>query len=78
MSTIRVRNFWELALPAIVLKTIASLIDGSALQQDFLCRVIGRCPYWPTIDREVADLVEAPQPEDGRVNQERRFSYVAL
>jgi hypothetical protein len=70
------RNLWELALPAVVPKTIASLIEGSTLQQDFLCRVIGRCLYGPTIDREVADLVEAPRPEDRRVSQERRFSYV--
>lgn len=70
------RNLWELALPAVVPKTVASLIEGSTLQQDFLCRVMGRCLYGPAIDREVADLVEAPRFEDGRVNQERRFSYV--
>jgi hypothetical protein len=69
-------KFWELALPAVVPKTIASLIEGSTLQQDFLCRVIGRCLYGATIDREVADLVEAPASEDGRVSEERRFSYV--
>ncbi|MBV8140903.1 MAG: patatin-like phospholipase family protein [Verrucomicrobia bacterium] len=66
-------NFWELALPAVVSKTITALIEGSTQQQDFLCRIMGRCLHGPVIDTEVGELI-APQ-NYGNGNS-RRFTYV--
>jgi len=66
-------NFWELALPAVVSKTITALIEGSTQQQDFLCRVMGRCLHGPVIDSEVGELIGPQDHEDG---QSRRFTYV--
>jgi uncharacterized protein len=69
-------NFWDLALPAVLSKTITALIEGSTQQQDFLCRVIGRCLHGPIIDSEVGKLMEPGQPAEGQLSQPRRFTYV--
>ena len=53
---------------------IPALLDGMAVEQDLLCRVLGRCDYGEQIDLELGDLVPGAQelmpPED------RRFRYV--
>jgi uncharacterized protein len=35
----------------------AALMAAASAQQDFLCRVLGRCLHGPVIDREVGDMV---------------------
>jgi uncharacterized protein len=67
-------SLWGLALPAVVSKTITALIEGAAQQQDFLCRVMGRCLHGPAIDREVGELIETTPPAKGL--PPRRFTYV--
>ncbi|HEY0793383.1 MAG TPA: patatin-like phospholipase family protein [Chthoniobacterales bacterium] len=67
---------WELALPAVVSKTITALIEGSTQQQDFLCRVMGRCLHGPLIDREVGELIEPTPFSNGPPSPPRRFTYV--
>jgi uncharacterized protein len=69
-------SLWELALPTVVSKTITALIEGSTQQQDFLCRVMGRCLHGPAIDREVGELVETAPSAEGLVSPPRRFTYV--
>ena len=67
-------SLWGLALPAVVSKTITALIEGAAQQQDFLCRVMGRCLHGPAIDREVGELIETAPSTKGL--PPRRFTYV--
>jgi patatin-like phospholipase/acyl hydrolase len=69
-------NFWELAIPAVVSKTITALIEGATQQQDFLCRVMGRCLHGPVIDSEVGELIESAEHMEGLLSQPRRFTYV--
>ncbi len=69
---------WQGSVPVVVTKTITALIEGASQQQDFLCRVLGRCLYGPEIDREVGDLIEhALEASEAKAPDEpRRFSYV--
>ncbi|MBV9644924.1 MAG: patatin-like phospholipase family protein [Verrucomicrobia bacterium] len=69
-------NFWELAVPAVVSKTITALIEGATQQQDFLCRVMGRCLYGPVIDSEVGELTEPADYGQRTQSPSRRFTYV--
>jgi uncharacterized protein len=68
-------NAWELSMPTVVSKTISALIEGATQQQDFLCRIMGRCLHGPPIDREMGELVGPEQTPDGQVPQSRRFTY---
>lgn len=52
------------------ISVIQTLMDEVAVEQDMLCRVLGRCRFGAPIDREVGDLA---QPA---ADQPRRFSYV--
>lgn len=49
---------------------IQTLMDEVGVEQDMLCRVLGRCRFGAPIDRELGDLT-APDPR-----LPRRFSYV--
>jgi uncharacterized protein len=69
-------SLWELALPAVMSKTITALIEGATHQQDFLCRVMGRCLHGPAIDREVGQLIETAPSADRLLSPPRRFTYV--
>lgn len=69
-------SVWENALPSVVSKTITALIEGTTQQQDFLCRVVGRCLHGPEIDREIGQLIEMEPLADGQLPQSRRFTYV--
>ncbi|MBV9299001.1 MAG: patatin-like phospholipase family protein [Verrucomicrobia bacterium] len=69
-------NFWDLAVPAVVSKTITALIEGATQQQDFLCRVMGRCLYGPVIDSEVGELTEPADYGQRTQSPSRRFTYV--
>jgi hypothetical protein len=63
----KVRQMWlGYHLPRIP----AALVQGIALEQDFLCRCLGDCIFGEPIDEEVGDLVNMPLP--GR----KWFSYV--
>ncbi len=64
---------WQGSLPVVMAKTLGTLVEGTTNQQDFLCRVLGRCLYGATVDSEVGDLVP---PADADPARERRFSYV--
>jgi hypothetical protein len=48
----------------------AALIQGIALEQDFICRCLGQCLFGEDIDSEIGNLVEMPHPE------RKWFSYV--
>jgi patatin-like phospholipase/acyl hydrolase len=50
----------------------SSLMDSVSLQQDFLCRVMGRCLFGDRIDREVGTLVADPDAAP----MHKQFSYV--
>ena len=52
------------------ISVIGTLMDEVAVEQDTLCRVLGRCRFGAPIDRELGDL-SRPDP-----SQPRRFSYV--
>lgn len=49
---------------------IQTLMDEVSVEQDTLCRVLGRCRFGAPIDRELGDLT-APDPA-----APRRFSYI--
>jgi len=68
----------EPALLEVVSKTFTAMIEGTTQQQDFLCRILGRCLYGPIIDSEVGELIEpAPGAEGHPGSAElRRFTYV--
>ncbi len=75
----RERWNWQGSLPIVVGKTIAAMIDGATQQQDFLCRLLGRCLYGAPIDREVGDLIPLTREDPlSSVSElpERKFSYV--
>jgi hypothetical protein len=48
-------------------------MEGINEQQDFICRVMGRCLHGERINREVGDLMGA---EAGPAGPDRKFSYV--
>jgi hypothetical protein len=48
----------------------AALIQGIALEQDFICRCLGQCLFGEDIDSEIGNLVGLPSPE------KKWFSYV--
>ena len=52
------------------LSVIQTLMDEVSVEQDMLCRVVGRCRFGAPLDRELGDLT-AVDP-----SQPRRFSYV--
>ncbi len=65
---------WDLTKPVVAGKSITAMIEGSSQQQDFLCRVFGRCLHGPIIDSEVGSLIDSdasPAPPGGK-----RFTYV--
>lgn len=67
----------ELDVLAAATKTFTALVEGTTQQQDFLCRIIGRCLYGPIIDSEVGELIDAAPGVEGRLPaQSRRFTYV--
>jgi hypothetical protein len=66
-AKIEARNMWlGYNLPRIP----AALIQGIALEQDFLCRCLGQCLYGEELDAEIGDLERAALPGRGW------FSYV--
>ena len=50
---------------------IPSLIDGTVVQQDMMCRVLGDCIFGEKIDTEVGDLAGGCLPSG-----EQKFTYV--
>lgn len=48
----------------------AALVQGIALEQDYLCRCLGECIFGEEIDSEIGDLVGMPLPG------QKWFSYV--
>jgi len=56
------------------LYAIPALLDGMALDQDLLCRVLGKCDFGEPIDGELQDLV--PEAEGLGPLENRRFRYV--
>lgn len=69
------RNWWEGTVPIVAQKTIAALLDGAAVQQDMICRVMGRCLYGAPIDSEVGDMVEHALEHDLGPHP-KKFTYV--
>lgn len=67
-------GLWDLALPFVAGKTITTLIEGASQQQDFLCRVLGRCEFGLPVDSEVGDLISPAWPHTP--SECKRFSYV--
>ena len=66
---------WQGSLPVVMKKTLATLIEGSTMQQDFLCRVLGRCLYGAEIDGEVGSLTQSASDDAEESGWGRRFSY---
>jgi hypothetical protein len=52
------------------ISVIQTLMDEVAVEQDILCRVLGRCRFGAPLDRELGELTQADPA------QPRRFSYV--
>jgi hypothetical protein len=48
-----------------------ALMGSAAVQQDVLCRVLGRCLHGEMVDREIGDLTKTASPVDPRL-----FTYV--
>ena len=56
------------------LYVIPALMDGVAMEQDFLCRVLGKCDHGEDIDKEMQNLIAEA---DGLGSMEsRKFRYV--
>jgi hypothetical protein len=53
---------------------IPALLDGMSVDQDLLCRVLGKCDYGEEIDKEIRDLV--PEEQGLGSLETRRFRYV--
>ena len=53
---------------------IPALLDGMAMDQDLLCRVLGKCDFGEEIYKEVGDLVAEERGLEALEN--RRFRYV--
>lgn len=51
----------------------SALMAAAAAQQDFLCRVLGRCRHGAPIDLEVGDMIDPGGA--GPIGPEKRFSY---
>jgi hypothetical protein len=62
---------FDLDLAEIATTLPETLIGGTQVQQDLLCRIFGECRFGLPIDREVGDLIGARAP-GGR----KLFSYV--
>lgn len=60
----------DMSILSHAVSVIQTLMDEVAVEQDMLCRVLGRCRFGSAIDRELGDLTR-PDPA-----QPRRFSYV--
>lgn len=60
----------DMSILSHAVSVIQTLMDEVAVEQDMLCRVLGRCRFGSPIDRELGDLTR-PDPA-----QPRRFSYV--
>jgi uncharacterized protein len=57
--------------------TLSALMSQASVDQDFNCRVIGRCAYGAIIDREVLDLIpEALTEGESDRRREKLFRYV--
>ncbi|HUJ44055.1 MAG TPA: patatin-like phospholipase family protein [Opitutaceae bacterium] len=56
------------------LYVIPALLDGMAVDQDLLCRVLGKCDYGEEIDRELKDLT--PESQGLGPLESRKFRYV--
>jgi hypothetical protein len=55
-------------------KIPAALMYASLVQQDLLCRVLGRCVYGATIDRELGNMnVPQSDPSAGRLFRYARY-----
>jgi hypothetical protein len=57
----------------------AALMSAALNEQDLLCRVFGRCRHGAAIDREVADLIDGEDSEDGDrlgLPGDRKFTYM--
>jgi uncharacterized protein len=52
----------------------SALMAAAAVQQDFVCRTIGRCRHGAPLDREVGDLT-GPGGE-GAIGPKKSFSYI--
>ncbi|HEY0257110.1 MAG TPA: patatin-like phospholipase family protein [Candidatus Methylacidiphilales bacterium] len=54
-----------------LMEMLAGLMEGVSVQQDFLCRVMGRCLFGQPIDKEAGDLISGEAPAEAK-----KFSYV--
>ena len=45
-----------------------ALMDGMSVQQDMMCRVLGKCLHGEVLDSEIGNLIETTEVE-------KRFSY---
>jgi hypothetical protein len=71
-SRLKDRSFRSYNLGANLLSMPAMLIDGTIMQQDMMCRVLGECRFGDPIDSEIGALISegTPAPRD------KQFSYV--
>ena len=70
-SRLKNRSFRSYNLGANLLSMPAMLIDATSVQQDMMCRVLGRCLFGDEIDSEVGALISegVPHPDD------KQFTY---
>lgn len=60
----------DMSLLSHAVSVIQTLMDEVSVEQDMLCRVLGRCRFGAAIDRELGDLTTQDP------SSPRRFSYV--
>ena len=71
-SRLKNRSFRSYNLGANLLSMPAMLIDAASVQQDMMCRVLGRCLFGDEIDSEVGALIDQDTPPAG----DAQFTYV--
>ena len=52
----------------------SALLNAASVEQDLLCRVVGRCRFGEAIDREIGPLTAVDSDADALVR--RKFTYV--
>jgi hypothetical protein len=60
----------DMSILSHAISVIQTLMDEVSVEQDMLCRVLGRCRFGSPIDRELGDL------SSPAADQPRRFAYV--
>ena len=71
-SRLKNRSFRSYNLGANLLSMPAMLIDSTSVQQDMMCRVLGRCLFGDEIDSEVGAMISEGVPQTSG----KQFSYV--